>query len=312
MTVHVIVNRNAHQLTTDTGLYRALRTAATRGGARVHETRTLLDLERVARVIAANATEGVVLAGGDGSHMEGLSALSRAYVGPLPPVALAPCGMVCTVARNLGMRGSPQAWTERLVLAVCRGVARTESQVTLRVVDDTGGKRVGFIFGAGLVARFFDIYYGAPRRGLAAAARIAARVFAGSLFDSSFARRVLEPTPCVISIDGEPHTGKTWSLLLASVVRNVGLHLLATYRAGEARDRFHVIASGLPPRALGPQLPRVLAGRPLRGQPRIDVLTRSLHLTHRAPLGAYVLDGDVFHAREAHVETGPLLRLLLP
>ena len=312
MTVDVIVNRNAHRLATDTALRRTLLAAARRGRARVHETQTLHDLERVASEIAARPTDGVVLAGGDGSHMAGMSALSRAFSGALPPVALAPCGTVCTVARNFGMRGTPRAWTERVVLAACSGATRVESRMTLRVRDDAGGERVGFIFGAGLVARFFEAYYRAPRQGLAAAARIAARVFAGSFLGSPFARSVLEPTRCAISIDGGPPVGDEWSLLLASVVRDVGLHLLATYRAGERSDRFHVVASGLAPHALGPQLPRVLTGRPLRGEPRIDVLAWSLRLSHHARPGAYVLDGDVFRACEAYVENGPRLRLLLP
>ncbi|MGA7124569.1 MAG: diacylglycerol kinase family protein [Polyangiaceae bacterium] len=312
MTVDVILNPNARRLATNTAVRRALWTAARRGGARVHETRTLEELERVAHAIAARSTDAVVLAGGDGSHMAGISALSRACRGALPPIALAPCGTVCTVARNFGMLGGPRRWTERVVLAACSGAARTESRPTLCVRDDGGGERVGFIFGAGLVARFFDAYYQAPRQGLATAARIAARVFAGSFFGLAFARSILEPARWEVSIDGGPPAGDEWSLLLASVVRDVGLHLIATYRAGEVNGRFHVVGSGLPPRALGPQLPRVLVGRPLKGGPRVDVLAHSLRLVHRASAGAYVLDGDVFRARETHVEDGPRLRLLVP
>ncbi len=312
MTVDVIVNRNTHRLATSTALRRTLLAAASRGKARLHETETLRDLERVAREIAAQSTEGVVLAGGDGSHMAGVSALTRAFGGVLPPVALAPCGTVCTIARNFGARGTARAWTERVVRAACSGAARIERRMTLRVRDDAGGQRVGFVFGAGLVARFFDVYDAAPAQGLAAAAGIAARVFAGSFVGSALARHILEPTRCVVSVDDVPHAADHWSLLLASVVPDLGLHLRATYRAGQTLDRFHVVASGLPARALGPQLPRVIAGRALRGEPHIDALARSLHLSHRGGLGAYVLDGDVFAAGETQVDVGPELRLMLP
>jgi diacylglycerol kinase (ATP) len=312
MTVDVIVNRNAHRLAADTAVRRALLAAAARGGARVCETKTLSELERLACAIAARGTDGVVLAGGDGSHMAGVSALSRAFAGALPPVALAPGGTVCTVARNFGMRGTASAWTNRLVLAACTGAARVERKATLRVRDDTGGERVGFIFGAGLVARFFDVYYGSPRQGIAAAAGIAARVFAGSFVGSPLAGRVLDPTPCAVSVDGALHEWRGWSLVLASVVRDVGMHLLATYQAGQALDRFHVVASGLRPRRLGPQMLRVLAGRPLRGEPHIDTLARSMRLHFDAPSGAYVLDGDIVRAQEAQVDLGPPLALLVP
>ncbi len=312
MTVDLIVNRNTRQLDSNTGLRRTLLAEAKRGSARVHETHTLDDLERVAREIAAGGTDCVILAGGDGSHMAGVSALARAFGGPFPPVALAPCGTVCTVARNFGMRGSRRGCAERVIRAACGGVARIETRSTLRVSDDAGGKRVGFIFGAGLVARFFEVYYRSPRPGIATAARIAARVFAGSFLGLPLARKVLEPVRCEISIDGQARAEDAWSLVVASVVRDVGLHLLATYRAGEAPDRFHVVASGLPPKALGHQLPNVLRGRPLRGDPHVDLLARALHLSHGIPGGTYVLDGDVFRAQEIHVESGPAIRLLVP
>jgi diacylglycerol kinase family enzyme len=284
---------------------------AKRFGARVHETRSLQELERAARAIAQRGTAAVVLAGGDGSHMGGLSALSRAYGAVLPPVALAPGGTVCTVARNLGMRDGQLAWTERLVRSVCEGRGRAEKRPTLRVRDDSGGDRVGFIFGAGLVARFFEAYYAAPKQGLAAAGALAARTFAGSLFGGRSARSMLAATACELTVDGEVAPAGSWSLVLASVVRDVGLHILATYRGGEQMDRFHVVASGLSPRALGVQVPRVLAGLPMRGGPRVDALARSLRIAFPAT-GAYVLDGDLMRARSADVETGPAVEILLP
>jgi diacylglycerol kinase (ATP) len=312
MTFDVIVNPNAHGVASDRALKQTILATAARARARVHETATLHDLDRVAREIAAGQTRGVILAGGDGSHMAGVSALARAFGGALPPVALAPCGRVCTVARNFGVRGTARRFLRRVIASLASGEARVEHKATLRVCDDAGGERVGFIFGAGLVAHFFDVYYASRQQGLTAAARIAARVFVGSLVGSPLAQRVLRSTRCGIDIDGVPHAWHDWSLVLASVVRDLGLHLLATYRAGGSLDRFHVVASGLRPRELGVQMPRVLAGLPLRGEPRVDVLARSLRLGFESPSGAYVLDGDVLRAREVRVEGGPILPLLVP
>ena len=239
-----------------------------------------------------------------------ISALARAYGGAPPPLALAPGGTVCTVARNLGMHGGAAAWVERVVAAACREDRRVEAHATLRVRDAAGGDRVGFIFGAGLVARFFDEYYGGSAQGLAPAAGIAARVFAGSLVGSALARRVLAPAKCSVEIDGTIQTTRAWSLLLASVVRDVGLHVRATYRAGQERGRFHVVASGLPPRGLAFEVPRVLSGRALRGEPRIDVLAASMRVSFDEA-GAYVLDGDVMRAQEVRIEPGPEVRLIV-
>jgi diacylglycerol kinase family enzyme len=307
----VVVNRGASLLRADGGLRQVIAEAAALGGARIHETWTLDDLEQVARGIAARGSRAVVLAGGDGSYMSGVSALTRAYGSrPLPPIALAPGGTVCTVARNLGMSGSARDYAARIVRSVCDETAPSEARSTLRVRDDGGGHRVGFIFGGGLVVRFFEAYYEAPEQGLRAAAGIVARIFAGSLTGSAHAKRMLGPTRCSLVVDGGAQGGREWSLLLASVVRDVGLHVLVPYRAGEALDRFHVVASALSPRGLGAQLPRALAGRPLEGEPRVDALARTLRVQFDGEPGGYVLDGDLFRARAVSVEAGPVLSLL--
>jgi diacylglycerol kinase family enzyme len=309
--VDLIVNRQARRLGARSPLREALARAAAGGGARLHETHNLDELERVAREVAALGTDAVVLAGGDGSHMGGLSALTRAFGGALPPVALAPGGTVCTVARNLGMRGGARSWADRVVRAACTGSGRLEEHATLRVTDDTGGDRVGFIFGAGLVARFFAEYYGGKTQGLLPAARIAARVFAGSLVGSAFARRVLAPAACRLEVNGEVQGAGAWSLVLASVVPDVGLHIRATYRARERRGAFHAVASGLPPRGLAFEVPRVLTGRPMHGEPRVDAIATSLRVVFDE-LAAYVLDGDLNRARDVRIEPGPTLRLIVP
>lgn len=311
MSVEVIVNRNAHHLDEASPLRRELLDAAANHGARVHETWTLAELDQVARAFVTSQPGAIVLAGGDGSTMEGLSALARAFPAGIPPVALAPGGTVETIARNLGMRGPERARCRHVVQAACEGGAPMRRVATLRVRDDAGGDRVGFIFGAGLVARFFDLYEAAPRQGMGPAAAIAARVLFGSIVGAPLARRVLAPVACRLEVDGEPVPARAWSLVLASVLRDVGLGVRATYRAGEAVDGFHVVASTLPARSLAAQVPRVLTGRPMRGAGRVDALARSLRVTFDEP-GAYILDGDAQGAREVRIELGPIVTLLVP
>jgi hypothetical protein len=59
-------------------------------------------------------------------------------------------------------------------------------------------------------------------------------------------------------------------------------------------------------------MPRVLAGRPLRGEPRVDALAVRLDLRFEGSPGAYVLDGELLRAGEVTVEAGPALPLLVP
>lgn len=328
MRANLIVNRRARRLVPATSrLLDELRRA--RAAVQLFETSSTEELDRAASSIARDersAGATVILAGGDGSYMAGVSSLSRAFGDrPLPPIALAPGGTVGTIARNFGVRrGEPAEVAREIVEAVLAGMVRTRRTPTLRIVEgeaeDEEGEntqpamrddsRVGFIFGAGLVSRFFEVYDETPG-GNAAAARIVARIFGGSFVGAAFARRVLDPARCTIAIDGKPAPFDRVSLLCASVVRNLGLGMKLLYRAGERIDRFHVVATPLPARLLGPQMPLVLAGRPLRG-PRVDKLVRELTLRFPTGTGAYVLDGDLCRADTITVRRGPALSVVSP
>jgi diacylglycerol kinase (ATP) len=305
---HVIVNRRARRLVQRSALADQWRARAT--VLRVHETTSLEELDRVARLIAASPRVPVVLAGGDGSYMAGVTALAAAFGDrALPPVALAPGGTVGTIAKNWGQHGDPVRYTRDLLDAIGSGAAVRTRRPTLRIADAEGRRHVGFIVGTGLVARFFESYETAGAAGRIAAAKIVARVFAGSFVGGKLAREVLAPSPCRIEVDGKEAPFDHVSLLCASVVRDLGLGMRLLYRAGEETERFHVVATPLGARQLGPQMPLVLAGRPLIG-PRIDALVRKLVVGFPLGSGAYVLDGDLFRAATFAVEAGPTLDVL--
>jgi diacylglycerol kinase family enzyme len=301
--VSLIVNRQAEHLR-PAGSRLLAAYGRPREGVQVYETRSLEELDGAVEKIHADGTDLVVLAGGDGSYSAGVTALLRKFREP-PAIAFAPGGTVSTVARNWGMHGGRVRYAERLLASL--DTARTIERSTLRVRG--AGERIGFIFGAGLVASFFREYYAAPHRGTLGAARIVAPIFAGSFVGSALAKRVLEPVPCTLSIDGVPQRARGYSLVAASVVRDLGLHMWVTYRAGESPDRFHAIASPLGTRALGPQMPRVLLGKRLRGKDHVDALATELAIDFQAN-GAYVLDGDLLETDRVVVTNGPRIRVI--
>ncbi|MEO8796535.1 MAG: diacylglycerol kinase family protein [Polyangiaceae bacterium] len=310
LSTHVVINRAARHLREDNALYRM--TLAFSGGAEIHETHELGELDEVAQKIAKKGGDKVILCGGDGSYMAGVTALARAFgEDRMPAVALAPGGTVSTVARNWGLAGPIETYAKRLLNAVTEGTATEVRKPTLRVHDDRNGERIGFIFGAGLVANFFEQYNAAPTQGYEGAARIVAKIFAGSFVGSSLAKKILTPVPCTLEIDGAVAEPKAFSLIVASVVKDMGLHLHVAHRAGEEPDRVHLVASPLGPLALGPQMPLVMAGRRLRGPGHVDTLAGKLRVTFDEDR-AYVLDGDTLKCRWVDVSAGPQLRLLVP
>jgi diacylglycerol kinase family enzyme len=311
---HLIINRRARRLEHETSpLLATLNRAAERSRIAAHETFNVRELDAVARKIVASAPRAVILAGGDGAYTAGVTALTHACAAEgiaIPPVAFAPGGTVSTTARNWGMRGDLATYATRLLAAVAEDRARRSERPSLRVKDDDA-ERIGFIWGAGLVARFFHAYDAHPRAGYGAAAAIVARVFVGSPFGGKLARRVLTPVPCEVWIDGSLQSAPAYSLMVASVVRDLGLHMRVLYRAGEDPERLHFVASPLGAPLLGPQMPLVLLGKRLRGRGHVDALTREARVRFAAR-DDYVLDGDLHTTREVTVRAGPRLVLLGP
>ena len=285
------------------------------GAAVVHPTASLADLDAAIQRIAARGSDHVVLSGGDGTFMAGVTALARAFdEARLPAVSFLPGGTVATVARNWGAssRGSGDL-ADRLARLIVHPGAPIR-RPTLRVRAERGEQReerVGFIFGTGLVAGFFDRYYAEGGRGLAGAARIVARIFAESFWGGAYAHRVLDPMPCTIEVEGRALEPRAFSLVCAAVVRDLGLHMEVTYRAGEDPARVHLVASPLSARQLGPRAPLVIAGKRIGGAGHFDDLVGEFAVRFpEGAVGRYVLDGDMLRADVVRVSAGPVLRVI--
>lgn len=279
------------------------------GRAVIAVTETRADLDLVCTQIARQSPDQVIACGGDGTHMAVITALWRASgERPLPRLVLVPAGTVSTAARRFCGRAEP---LELVDAALGNRLSTVIRQPTLEVREHAGETRIGFTWGAGLVAGFFDRYDASDRRGRLLAAGIVARVFLGSLVGDSYAKSVLGPVACTLRVDGVDLPARAFSLVAASVLTNLGLGMRVTYRASEDPMRPHVVASSLPPRKLAPQLWRVLLGRPLRGTGGFDGLVRELALEFPSPC-SYVLDGERFVASTVTLRAGPVVEIAAP
>jgi diacylglycerol kinase family enzyme len=316
MTTHLIANLEARGLSKGPVLHAVRRATAKR--AVVHETRSVSELGGIFEQLLDHGCSFVILAGGDGTFMSGVSALAAAVErrgAAFPKVGLLPLGTVGTVARNFGPAGKPLELLERwLAPAPQEHPPFIVPRPSLRVRAWRGEvveERVGFIVGTGLVARFFDVYEARGAGGIPLAAKIVARVFVESFGGGPLARRILTPIPCELQVDGAPTETRAVSLLLASVVRDLGLSMKVCYRAGEEPARFHLVASSLPPERLGPRAPLVVLGRSIGGAGHVDRLASEVDLRFEGE-GQFVLDGDLFRASRFTITPGPILPIVGP
>jgi diacylglycerol kinase (ATP) len=312
--IDVIVNTTARLHRTRPDLLARMERLSN-GTAVVHPTTSLADLDAAVRTIAARGTDRVVFSGGDGTFMAGVTSLARAFgEAHLPIVAFLPGGTVATVARNWGAKsaggGDLADRLARLIASPGTPIARP----TLRVRAERGEhreERIGFIFGTGLVAGFFDRYYAEGAGGLPGAAKIVARIFAESFWGGAYARGVLDPMACTIEVEGRALDPKAFSLVCAAVVKDLGLHMEVTYRAGEDLSRLHLVASPLSAQQLGPRAPLVIAGKRIGGAGHFDDLVRDFAVRFpEGGAGPYVLDGDMLRADVVRVSAGPVLRVI--
>jgi diacylglycerol kinase family enzyme len=299
-----IVNRNAGGFRRDRKLEgRLLSAIGSRG--RVYVTDSNADLTAAVADTVRTEAAPVVFCGGDGTYLAGVTALARVAAGALPPIALVRAGTVSIVAQNWGAHSDAVARVR--AFAEAPASLRYVERPTLSVAADDG-VRVGFTFGTGLVARFFEEYDRTTEGGVVAAFGIVVRLFVDSLRGGPYANKVLSPLPCRITVDGALLAPEAWSLVVASVLRDVGMHMLVNHRAAEDAERPHLVASPLPPRALGAQWPLVALGQPLIGKRNFDGLVRSFRLDF-PERGPYVLDGDTFHTQSVTVTAGPRIRV---
>jgi hypothetical protein len=301
--ITVLLNRNARGLRQPVPLLRAL---APLRDCRLIETHTLADLETAARELATERPELVVLAGGDGSVMSGLTAVSHAWgSAPLPRFAIIPAGTVSTIAKNLGLPRRHVQYARSLVDAALAGRARTMVSRTLRVRDAAGGDRVGFIFGTGSIAQFFELYDDLPESGVLPASKLVAQLVVGAFTRSRMAARVLAPEPLTLELEGRALPHARYSVIVSSVLRDLGLHLRPTFRAGEDPERLHVVASTRGPMNLALQVPVVMAGARLVGGGHVDALAKAFSVRFEGSLRSYVLDGDRLDAGSPSARVAP-------
>ena len=258
-------------------------------------------LEEHLRGVEDTGRGRILLVGGDGTHHQGLTALHRVLRGrPWPRIGLVPGGTVNTTARLWGNAGAPPAVLRRLLAS-----GEIEARPSLRLTEEGGEEYVGFIWGAGLVSRFFE-RYNETEGGVLPASALALRIALGALVGTPLARRVLSSSPMRLTLDGRPIPKERYSLAVASVHRSVGLGIRVTYRAGERPDRLHLVASDASPWRLGLQGPRVLLGVPLGGATTVDELAREIRVDFPGE-AASILDGDWLPARTFTLAVGPPL-----
>lgn len=269
-------------------------------------------LLRTLRDYARGGVDLLVVAGGDGTLRDVLSALPQAYPAAAPEIALIATGNTNLAARALGLGGERQGALGRLLAAV---MAESRGETPLRRIpcpvleigwtgQPSRPKLRGFFLGSGAYAsgkRLADeVVHGHLQQGPAVAFTLVMSVLRGL-----FGRRARsEGEACAMHVDGRPTLSGRQFVFLATALPRL-MFGLWPFRAEGAGD-VHFVSVAAPARKLWATLPALLAGLAPRLLQRHGVQSGRagrIELTLRQP---FVLDGEFFDAgpRGVSVATG--------
>jgi diacylglycerol kinase family enzyme len=254
----------------------------------------------IAARILEDGIQRVAISGGDGSVHCLLTALGAlAPAERWPAIGLLRAGTMNTLARNLGVRGRPEAIAARLATAPVVAVP------CLRV-----GPHVGFLFGVGVSVAFLRLYY-QGRRGALGAAALLLRLALGLPFGAAITRSVTRVTRLRASLDGALWSSEAWVTVGAQTVADLGLGFLtcpAMPREGALQ------AYGLPssPWITLLAVVRSFFGRGMVGRDVEQAVGLRLALRSPQPFD-YMVDGELHRCEgELDVQVGGAVRFLVP
>ncbi len=275
----------------------------------VRETRSLEEMEELARELRERGIEILAVCGGDGSFFRTMSAMVRAYGrDPLPQFLPLRAGSMNTIARSVGCRhGSPE---RVLAHTVADYRAGRPFELTERHLIQVNGEHFGFMVGAGVVVNFLQVYYATGKPGPRTAAKLFGRVIVSGLTRSAFGRGLMQPVEADIDCDDERVPHRRFTFIYASSITDIGLGLKATYMATRKRGFFHLLAGPILPQHALPRLWRLRRGFPLELDSLYDNLAQHVRVEFSRP-SHYMIDGDVLGmAQRLDVATGPRLTII--
>jgi len=260
-TLGVLVNVHAGTVQRDPQL--VARLAALVPPGHLCATARIEDVAPALKQLSERGVSVLVLVGGDGTLSGTLTEVIESWPRPLPAILVTRGGTVNTISAALGARGSPASSLRRLLQREAR--PRELVREILRVQAEHAAPRCGLIFGNGVATRWLQAYYAEAEPGAQAASRVLARAVRSSAVGGDFARGLFEPFTARVSVDGEGVRERSFRLIGASTIHDVGLGFRPFLSAGSAPGRFHLLHTNAAPARFVLDLPWIWLGRDAPG-----------------------------------------------
>jgi diacylglycerol kinase family enzyme len=267
------------------------------------------DLARAVRDFLEAEIDVLAISGGDGTLHQVISAMADAYGSrPLPQIASLRCGTMNTVSNSVKLKGQSTDIMRHIVETYAAGGQfGLFAQHTMKVND-----RFGFLTGAGVIARFLQVYYSAPKPGPVHAAGMVAQMIFSAVFRTGYNQRIFHPSRCRLTVDGRDLPQDEYLFVLACTVKELGLGFKPTPRAYEKPGHFHLFAGSMTPAELVPRVPALWLGRDIV-HPKMyyNGIAAEMTIEPLEPI-PWMIDGDVYGTDQPlRFSVGPTLSLIV-
>lgn len=266
-------------------------------------------LEDTARMFRERQIDVLCVNGGDGTLHKAMTAMVRAYGDdPLPPVTLLRGGTMNTIARSLGVFGTPAQILDAVVTAYHDDVPLPSSRRWLLEVNGS----YGFLFGTGVMARYLEAYYEGSDPSPRKAAWVLLKAVVSACVGGAFAARLVEPEPLEVLADGVAWSPKAFRSVGAGTVADVGLGFRPFFKAPTHPGHLHALGVATSPLGIVRALPYIWRASYPSDPDIVEQVARELVLRGEEPV-KYMLDGDFFPGSElVTLRTGPPVDFLCP
>jgi diacylglycerol kinase family enzyme len=283
----------------------------TRG--KVAQPQSREDLVEQARRFRDEGVDIVAVNGGDGTLHVVLTAFLEAYGDtPLPPVAILRGGTMNTIARGLGVRGTPESLLSALLLRYHTDQPMPWTERSILRIEGGEKPEYGFLFGNGLLGNFLREHYAAPNPSPFTAALLLTRAVCSAAVNGPLIQRLSAPTECEVEVDGGRWPAQRFLTVTMGTVDDIGFGFRPFYEALRHPGRMHALGFACDALGVVKCLPRIRLAQPIRSPDVYSAVPERVVLRSPAPM-PFMVDGDFHPAGQTlTVTVGPRIRFLLP
>lgn len=275
---------------------------------RLEITQSLEDLRKTARHFKSSNIEILAINGGDGTISQTLTAFINEYQEtPLPKIALLGGGTMNVLARNMGIRGTPESRVFRLVDGFSSGIAWQTKKVRTLCIEG----QYGFLYADGVAPAYLHEFYKRKSNALGVL-WLALKIACSNILNTAYAKSIIKDETAKIDYGAGKLEESSIGVFAASLEK-ISFNMKLFPDVWKSLEKFQFFNLRCPARQMVMRLPWICLKNGIQDNSiKYSQLCESLEVSREAPFD-YTLDGELFRSpdKSLKIELGPTLDFIV-